>query len=44
MSATRNHNGSWTVSDIIDGYLVSRTYYSYTKRQALRAFREEMGV
>jgi hypothetical protein len=35
------HSGAWIVSDIVGGYLVSRTYYGYTKREAVRLFREE---
>lgn len=35
------HSGAWIVSDIVDGYRVARTYYGYTRAQALRLFREE---
>lgn len=42
MTVTRNLNGSYTVSDIIDDYLVNRTYYGYTKREAVALFRAEM--
>lgn len=31
----------WVVSDVINGYLVSRLYIGYTKRQARRLFIEE---
>lgn len=34
-------SGAWRVSDIIDGYYVSRQYIGYTKREAERAFRAE---
>jgi hypothetical protein len=34
-------SGAVVVGDIIDGYLVSRTYYGYTIREALAAFRAE---
>jgi len=37
-----NHSGSWIVSDIVDGYRVARTYYGYTRAQALRAFKAEI--
>ena len=37
------HSGAWVVSDIIGGYLVTRTYYGYTSVQALRLFKEEFG-
>jgi hypothetical protein len=42
MSVTRVwHSGAWIVSDTVRGYLVTRTYYGYTKREAVRLFREE---
>lgn len=41
MSTVKNANGSWTVSEIVDGYLVTRTYYGYTKRESLARFRRE---
>ena len=34
-------SGAWQVSDIIGGYLVTRTYYGYTKREAIALFRAE---
>jgi hypothetical protein len=36
-----NLSGAWIVSDFIGGYLVTRTYYGYTKAQALRMFKAE---
>lgn len=41
MSTVKNPNGSWTVSEIVDGYLVTRTYYGYTRRESLAQFRRE---
>jgi hypothetical protein len=41
MSTVKNINGSWTVSEIVNGYLVTRTYYGYTKRESLARFRRE---
>jgi hypothetical protein len=42
MSITKNPvNGSITISDIIDGYLVSRTYYDYTIKECKQMFKEE---
>lgn len=41
MTATKLHNGAWQISDIIGGHLVTRTYYGYTKREALRLFKSE---
>lgn len=31
----------WVVSDVINGYLVSRLYIGYTKRQARQRFMED---
>jgi hypothetical protein len=41
MTAERNHAGAWVVSDIVAGYLVTRSYYGYTKREALALFKQE---
>lgn len=41
MSIERNYSGAWVISDIIEGYLVTRQYYFYTKREAIRQFRAE---
>ena len=35
-------SGAWEVSAVVRGFLVSRRYSGYTKREALRLFREEM--
>jgi hypothetical protein len=37
-------SGAWRISDIIDGYRVSRQYFDYTPQEALDAFREEHGI
>lgn len=44
MIVERNHHGAWVVSDVIRGYRVARTYYGYTKWEAMRLFREEVGT
>ena len=41
MTATRNMHGAWVVSGIVDGYLVTRRYYGYTRRQAIAMWKEE---
>lgn len=42
MTATKLFpSGAWQVSAIIGGYLVKRTFFGYTKREALQAFRAE---
>ena len=32
-------NGGWCISDIINGYLVTRRYFGYTKRESMRLFK-----
>jgi hypothetical protein len=39
MIIERNYQGAWVISDIIGGYRVARSYYGYTKREAIRLFR-----
>ena len=41
MTIERNHEGAYVISDIVAGYLVTRRYYGYTKREAIRMFRED---
>jgi hypothetical protein len=41
MTIERNYEGAWVVSDIVGGYLVTRRYYYYSKREALAMFRAE---
>lgn len=41
MLIERNTQGAWVISDIIDGYLVTRKYYGYTKRDAVREFKAD---
>jgi hypothetical protein len=41
MIAEKNYEGAWVISDIVGGYLVTRRYYYYTKREALAMFRAE---
>ena len=42
MIAEKNYEGAWVVSDIVGGYLVTRRYYYYSKREALAMFRREV--
>ena len=42
MSISRLINGAVQVSAVIRGYLVTRTYFGYSKRDAGRMFRSEM--
>jgi hypothetical protein len=34
-------SGGWLVSEVIDGGLVTRRYFGYTKREAMRNFKDE---
>jgi hypothetical protein len=40
-SIEKNHHGAWVVSAIVGGYLVSRQFYGYTKKQAVSRFLEQ---
>ena len=35
------HSGAWSVYGVVNGYLLSRTYYGCTKRDAVRLWRQE---
>jgi len=35
------HSGMLVVSAVVNGYLVTRRYIGYTKREAIRRFKEE---
>jgi hypothetical protein len=37
----KNSEGAYFISDIVDGYLVTKRYYGFTKREAVRLFKEE---
>lgn len=37
----RTHLGAWRISDTVDGHLVTRQFFGYTKREAMRLFRAE---
>jgi hypothetical protein len=32
------HSGAYVISDTVKGYLFTRTFYGYTKREAIRLF------
>jgi hypothetical protein len=38
----KNTAGAWSASAIVDGYLQTRQFYFYTKREAARLFLEEL--
>jgi len=37
---TKNYQGALILSAMVNGYLVEKTYYGYTKTEATRHFRE----
>jgi hypothetical protein len=41
MTIERNYQGAWVISEIIGGYRVARSYYGYTKREAVALFRAD---
>ncbi len=42
ITTNRNRSGGLVLSAIVGGYLVSRQFYGYTKREALQLFRAEI--
>lgn len=41
MVVERNSEGAYVIYETINGYLVTRRYYFYTKREAIRSFKQE---
>lgn len=41
MTIDKNAEGAWRISDVVNGYLVTRLYYFYTKREAIALFNKE---
>jgi hypothetical protein len=37
----RKFQGAWRISAIVDGYLVSKQYMGYTKKEAVSLFQQE---
>lgn len=35
-------NGSWVISTIYKNFLVTRTYYGFTKREAISEFKQAL--
>ena len=40
MIVERQGNGSILISDIVDGYWIKKVYYFYSKKEAIKLFRE----
>lgn len=41
MTIEKTFQGAWKISDIIGGYLVTRQYFDYTKKEAIAEFKGE---
>lgn len=41
MSIEKNYSGAYVISDVVNGYLVTKQYYGYTKREAVALFKKE---
>jgi hypothetical protein len=41
MIIDKNNQGAWRISDIINGYWVTKVYYFYTKKNAIKLYKEE---
>ena len=39
MIIDKNNEGAWRISDIVAGYWVTKVYYFYTKKEAIKMFR-----
>lgn len=37
----RTFQGAWRISGMIDGYLITRQFFGYTKKEAIAAFQQE---
>ena len=42
MDIDKNREGAWRICDSVNGYLETRVYYFYTKREAMQKFKQEM--
>jgi len=40
MIIDKNNEGAWRVSDIINGYWETKVYYFYSKKEAVKLFRQ----
>jgi hypothetical protein len=41
MSIYKNTNGAWVISELVGGYLVTKHYYFYSKREAVALFKQK---
>jgi hypothetical protein len=40
MIIDKNNEGAWRISDSINGYLETKVYYFYTKKEAVKLFNQ----
>lgn len=40
MTVERTFQGAWRISAVVNGYLVTRQFMGYTRREAIQAFNE----
>ena len=40
MTIDKNNEGAWRICENINGYLETKVYYFYTKKEAIKLFRE----
>ena len=40
MTIDKNNEGAWRICENINGYLETKVYYFYTKKDAMKNFRE----
>jgi hypothetical protein len=40
MIIDKNKEGAWRISETINGYLKTKVYYFYTKKDAIKLFRK----
>jgi hypothetical protein len=34
--------GQWIISEIVNGYLITKTFFGYTKKMAVKLFKQEI--
>ena len=42
MTIEKTFQGAYRISALVNGYLVTRQYMGYTKREAVQAFKQEL--
>ena len=41
MIINKNKEGAWRISDIINGYWITEVYYFYTRKNAIKLFKQQ---